>query len=65
MTETKEGKLEDVLLDEVQKINLICFYLIDQCEKTNAERMVVDQKNVVNGSKKFGNWRLTIEKINE
>ena len=50
-------------LNEVEKINAICFYLIDICIETNAEKLVLTQANVIKKKKKLGNWEITIKKI--
>jgi len=48
--------------EELQKLNMVCFYLIKQCEETNAEEMKIEQKNVTNKGEKLGDWEIIVRK---
>lgn len=51
--------------DAVGLINVICFWLIKQCNETNAETMTITQEGVFaqNGEEKLGDWEIIVKKI--
>lgn len=50
-------------MNQTEKLNSICFWLIKQCVDANAKTMAVTQENVNFQGKPLGNWKITVEKI--
>jgi len=49
-------------MTEIEKMNGMCFWLINQCIQTNAETMTIQQDNVWRKGKALGSWKITVEK---
>ncbi|MEW6126702.1 MAG: hypothetical protein AB1757_06665 [Acidobacteriota bacterium] len=49
-------------MNEVEKLNAICFWLIKQCAETAAETMTITQEQVYNGEKQLGDWEIIVRK---
>ena len=50
-------------MNEIEKQQAICLLLIDQCRKTNAEEMRVEQKGVTKEGEAIGDWEIIVRKI--
>jgi len=50
-------------MEEVKKINIYCFALINLCLKQGATKLKLTQEGVTCRGKKLGNWELTIKKV--
>ncbi len=50
-------------MNEIEKVNAMCFYLINQCLDTNAKTMKIKQENVTHLGKDVGTWEITVKKI--
>ena len=50
-------------MNEVEKLNGICFWLIKMVNETNAEEATMEYKNVMQFGKPLGDWQITIKKI--
>jgi hypothetical protein len=49
-------------MNEVEKLNAICFWLISQCLDTGAETMTIKQENVYNDQGKHGDWEIIVRR---
>jgi hypothetical protein len=49
-------------MDEVEKLNAICFWLIKKCRETNADTMTITQENVTYLKEPLGNWEIIVRK---
>lgn len=49
-------------MNEQEKLNAICFWLIEQCAKTNATTMTVTQENVTKLGENLGDWEIIVKK---
>lgn len=50
-------------MTEVEKMNAVCFWLINVCREANAETLTVTQKGVMHLGKDVGNWEVTVKKV--
>ena len=48
---------------EAKMLNQVCFWLIKQCQDTNAEEMKITQENVTVDKKNIGDWEIQVKKI--
>jgi len=48
---------------EMEKLNGICYWLIQKCRETNAEIMTIGQDGVVHKGEKWGDWEITVRKV--
>jgi hypothetical protein len=48
--------------NEVEKLNAVCFWLIKQCQATNAQTMTVDQTGVHHLGQQIGDWSISVRK---
>ena len=51
-------------MNEIEKLNAICFILIGKCIDTNADEMNIEQKNVTRLGKILGDWKISVKKLN-
>jgi hypothetical protein len=49
-------------MNELEKLNAICFWLINECVATNAETMTVTQNGVHIKKKQIGDWEIIVRK---
>ena len=49
-------------IDEIKKLQYICFWLIARCREANATRLKIQQKNVTHKGRKIGDWEILIKK---
>ncbi len=47
---------------EIEKMNMVCFYLIKKANETNAETMTINQKTVTYLGKSIGDWEIIVKK---
>lgn len=60
-----EQMIEMEKRDAVGLINTICYWLIKQCNETNAENMIITQEGMFrySGEEKLGDWEIKITRI--
>lgn len=46
----------------LKKLNMMCFFLIEQCVNTNASQLTITQDNVKIKGQKVGNWEIIVKK---
>lgn len=49
-------------MNEQDKLNKICFWLINCCRETNAETTKITQEKVTYLGKSIGDWEIVIKK---
>lgn len=49
-------------MNEIEKLNGVCYLLINQCIETNAETLTITQKGVTRFGKKLGDWEIIVRK---
>lgn len=62
---TKEVRdaVDNFKISEVDKLNAVCFWLIKQCNDTNADMMKVTQEGVSILGENIGNYEIVVNKI--
>ncbi len=48
----------------MELINAYCFGLIKRAKETEAQKMTITQENVKYLDEELGDWKITVEKIN-
>lgn len=49
-------------MDAIQKMQMVCYWLIEQCIQTEAEEMKITQQNVTKGKENLGDWEIIVKK---
>lgn len=53
-------------MNEIEKVNMCCAYLIKQCVETNATSMKIEQKGfhqeTEHGRKELGDWEVVVRR---
>ena len=61
--QTKQSMSKEIP-EEINKMNIVCFWLIHACRETNAETMTVKQENVTVKGENVGDWEITVKRLN-
>lgn len=62
--ETKEIReaVDGIAKNEIDKMNAVCWWLIEQMRKTNATKMKIEQKGIHRHGEMLGDFNIEVEK---